>query len=73
MTDRYTKSVLTIIAIALCALVAQNSIPRASAQSGCGQWMYNPCYVSIAGNNDYSPLSVRVTNEVEVTGTVRMR
>ena len=43
MTDRYTKTVLTIIAIALCALVAQNSIPRASAQSGCGQWMYNPC------------------------------
>ena len=34
-------------------------------------WMYNPCYVNIAGNNDYSPLSVRVTNEVEVTGTVQ--
>ena len=32
--DVYTKSVLTVIAAALCALVAQNAIPQSKAESG---------------------------------------
>jgi hypothetical protein len=30
--DRYTKVILTIIAIALCALVIENAIPKSRAQ-----------------------------------------
>ncbi|MCK8786642.1 hypothetical protein M0638_19895 [Roseomonas sp. NAR14] len=32
-TDRYTKSVLTVIAAALVALVVQNAVPKAEAQN----------------------------------------
>jgi hypothetical protein len=32
--DLYTKAVLTVIAAALCALVAQNTIATSQAQSG---------------------------------------
>jgi hypothetical protein len=32
--DRYTKTMLTIIAAALCSLVAQNAIGQLQAQSG---------------------------------------
>ena len=32
--DRYTKSVLTVIAAALCALVAQNAVGPAQSQQG---------------------------------------
>jgi hypothetical protein len=47
MTDRYTKTVLTIIAAALTALVIQNQFPLAKAQTGesCGN-PKTPCYVT---------------------------
>jgi hypothetical protein len=32
--DRYTKTVLTIIAAALCTLVVQNAVPISHAQQG---------------------------------------
>ena len=47
MIDRYTKSILTVIAVSLMALVMQNFSPMARAQSGesCGTGR-NPCYVT---------------------------
>jgi hypothetical protein len=58
MVDRYTKIVLTIIAAALVALVAQNGLMTAFAQqdTACGNAMYGepPCTVTWS-----SPLPVR--------------
>jgi SNF family Na+-dependent transporter len=34
MIDRYTKAMMTVIAISLVALVVQNLIPASNAQSG---------------------------------------
>lgn len=60
MTDNYTKSVLTVIAVALVILVVQNSLVTASAQqnTGCGNTMYaqQPCTVVW-----HSALPVRVS------------
>lgn len=56
MTDRYMKTVLTIIAASLFALAAENVVKPASAGSEepCGS-SYDPCYVK----TDYaSPLYV---------------
>jgi hypothetical protein len=46
-TDRYTKTVLTVIAGALVALVVQNAIAPAQAQLGlgCGS-KAKPCFVT---------------------------
>jgi hypothetical protein len=71
-TDRYTKAVLTVIAVALCAIALQGSIRPASAigGEGCGS-TFNPCQVEI-GN---SPLNVRVSNkalDVMVIGPVEV-
>jgi hypothetical protein len=46
-SDRYTKCVLSIIAVALVALVIQGLMPKAEAQlgSGCGEPRV-PCYVA---------------------------
>ena len=45
MADRYTKTVLTIIAAALVGLLAVQLTPTAHAQGqGCGSGV-NPCYV----------------------------
>jgi hypothetical protein len=50
MTDRYTKAVLTVIAVALVAIVVQNGMRNASAQlgGGCGNFL-EPCYVKTGG------------------------
>ncbi len=51
MIDRYTKIVLTIIAAALVAIVAQNGLLPAMAQSNvaysdaCGTVTHPPCKV----------------------------
>jgi hypothetical protein len=46
MLDKYTKAVLTIIALGLISLVAENAVDRATAASGdCGSFR-NPCYVA---------------------------
>jgi hypothetical protein len=49
MTDRYTKAVLTIIALALTGLLAVQMTPAAHAQigGGCGDSRVRPCYVEI--------------------------
>ena len=45
--DAWTKFVLTIIAGALCVLVAQNAITPAIAAFGdCGSFL-NPCYIKV--------------------------
>ena len=48
--DRYTKFVLSVIAVALCVLVVQNAMPlqTASATTGCGASMASPCYISLS-------------------------
>ena len=57
MNDRYTKTVLSIIAAALIALVAQNLTTRAKADAseGCGTSFVSPCYIATA-----SALDVRI-------------
>ena len=47
--DRYTKAVLTAIAVALCVLAVQNAMPlhAASAFSArCGE-SFNPCVLEL--------------------------
>lgn len=49
MFDRYTKIILTVIALALSAIALEGSVGRAQAQAeGCGS-AYNPCYVQPGG------------------------
>ena len=49
MVDRYTKTVLTIIAVALCALVLQDTVrPVGALGEGCGGY-FDPCHVEVTG------------------------
>ena len=58
MTDRYTKIVLTVIAIALGAIATEGAMPRASAQGErCIGDRLGPCYVT---NNSSDPLFVKI-------------
>ncbi len=55
-TDRYTKTVLTVIAASLVVLIVQNAVVNAIAQQprlACPA--SNPCYVS---NTGLTPLNV---------------
>ena len=55
-TDRYTKSVLTVIAAALVVLVVQNATKTATAQQqGLMCTVLTPCYVR---NDGITPLNV---------------
>ena len=55
-TDRYTKSVLTVIAAALVVLVAQNATGPATAQQAAAMCtVLAPCYVK---NDGITPLNV---------------
>ena len=48
MFDRYTKIVLTVIAVALSAIAVQGVVGPANAQmSGCGLAANNPCHVTL--------------------------
>ncbi|MGV1757012.1 hypothetical protein [Rhizobium sp. A41-96] len=48
LMDRYTKTVLTIIAVALAAIAIQNTItPAQAVGGGCGTETYRPCYVKL--------------------------
>ena len=47
MVDRYTKTILTIIATALVAIVARDFMAPAAAQRGeCGGIATSPCYIA---------------------------
>jgi hypothetical protein len=55
-TDRYTKTVLTVIAASLVVLAVQNSIRDATAQqSGLACTILAPCYVK---NDGITPLNI---------------
>jgi hypothetical protein len=51
MIDSYTKVVLTVIALALVALVAELAVPRANAQFGfalgCDGSPNAPCFIRL--------------------------
>ena len=51
MIDSYTKVVLTVIALALVALVSQLAVPRANAQFGfalgCDGSPNSPCFIRL--------------------------
>jgi hypothetical protein len=47
MVDRYTKTILTLIGMALLALALQNGLQRASAQWSCGAAPDAPCYLRV--------------------------
>ena len=58
-TDRYTRTVLTVIAIALSVIAVRMNFSdtAGAAGKGCGDSSSNPCYFT---SND--PLSVKVEN-----------
>ncbi len=69
-TDRYTRTVLTVIAASLVVLIVQNAIVDATAQQPrltCPA--SNPCYVS---NTGLSPLNV-TTAHVPARSTEHLR
>jgi hypothetical protein len=46
MVDTYVKFILTVIAVALVALVVQQAAPRATAAfDSCGGNSHDPCYM----------------------------
>ncbi|MBB3289285.1 hypothetical protein FHT91_004284 [Rhizobium sp. BK347] len=45
--DKYTRTVLTIIAVSLVAIAIQNTITPAKARGSCGEESYNPCFVKL--------------------------
>ena len=47
MIDRYTKAVLTVIALMLIGIVAGQAIPGAKAQRECGSDPSMPCYLVV--------------------------
>ncbi len=45
--DKYTKTILTVIAVALVVIAAQNTITPAKARGdNCGSYM-EPCFVKV--------------------------
>lgn len=61
MTDLYTKTVLTVIAAALCAIAARDiSPPEAVAQGAvCGAYS-SPCYIEVKSGE--LEVDARITN-----------
>jgi hypothetical protein len=65
-TDRYTRTVLTVIAASLVVLVIQNATPRATAQSSLSCPAASPCYVTNVG---LRPLSIVDAHATAAAGT----
>ncbi len=68
MLDAYCKTILTVIALALVAIVFQNSTGKVvAAGASCGD-TFNPCYVRVKGGK----IDVdEVRGSVHVFGSVR--
>lgn len=65
MIDRYTKIVLTVIAVALSALALQGFTPRAiAAGPGCGDRL-DPCYVQGGGRISNDEVRARERDPIE--------
>ena len=48
MIDIYTKTVLTVIAAALIAIIARQAATPAKAAFGdCGETFISPCYIKV--------------------------
>jgi hypothetical protein len=47
--DRYTKGVLTVIAVALATIAVQQIVPTARALGDCGQSRSSPCFIEVVG------------------------
>ncbi len=56
--DRYTKIVLTVIAVSLAVIALSNIketiIEPAMATSDCGDSRYSPCYVEVTNTHDFN-------------------
>ncbi len=64
MVDRYTKTVLTIIAVALVYIAAKDEPkPAVAQQISCGSYGV-PCEVRL--QNSANPLFVKITDTVTV-------
>jgi hypothetical protein len=60
MVDRYTKTVLTVIALALITIAAEDAVKAARAdKEPCGSSRSDACYVRNEIGT-YEPLSVKV-------------
>jgi hypothetical protein len=62
MVDRYTKAMLTVIAVALAVIALKGVVaPPAVAQFGasgdCGS-LKNPCYIEYSGGGGF-PIEIR--------------
>jgi hypothetical protein len=55
MVDRYTKTVLTIIAVALTVIAVENGV-----QGACGSMQSSACYVRTDYGSIGEPLSVKM-------------
>ncbi|MGL4490513.1 MAG: hypothetical protein ACRCU5_13835 [Rhizobiaceae bacterium] len=67
MIDRYTKFTLTVIAVSLTIIAANQLAPtKAMALGDCGSRMTNPCWVTLGTETvevqTSFPLQVRVMN-----------
>jgi hypothetical protein len=61
MVDRYTKAILTIIAVALAVIAAENEVKIARADRECGSSERDACYVRTdSGGITPITLSVKV-------------
>jgi len=62
-TDRYTKTVLTVIAACLVALTAQNATRSAAAQQQAGPscTIMAPCFVTNTGITPLNIVDARTT------------
>ena len=61
MVDRYTKVVLTIIAVALATIAAENGVKIARAdREACGSTESSACFVRTDGYSYPHVLSVKI-------------
>jgi hypothetical protein len=74
MIDLYTKTVLTVIAVALCVIAVKGLAvfgPAVAQGTTCGDRTWNACYVRVTGTVEVNVGNiVDVKDPLEVTGTV---
>lgn len=61
MVDLYSKTILTVIAVGVVALVIQNAMEEGGAQTAyaCGDNQYSPCFVRFPSDD---PIRVEAAN-----------